>query len=105
MAEKDKDIDALFRDGLATHSEIPSPMGWEKLQGKLSEQKGGRTLPWRRIAATLLLLGGASTIWWYSVRMADKEMATLAEDYIQEEPESSIGQKDDEDIPSLSEEG
>lgn len=104
MAEKDKDIDALFRDGLARHSEIPSPIGWEKLQGKLSEQKGGRALPWRKMAATLLLLAGASTVWWYSIGMGDKEMETLAEDYIQEAPDSSIGQKDDGNIPSLSSE-
>lgn len=104
MAERDNDIDELFRDGLARHSEIPSPMGWEKLEGKLSERNGERPLPWRRMVATLLLLAGASIVWWYSVGMVDTKMETLAEDYIQEEPESSIDQTDGENIPSLSSE-
>src|SRR5690554_728199 len=103
MAEKDKDIDALFRAGLANHSETPSPNSWKQLQGRLSEQKNGRIVFWR-IAATILLLASATSIWWYGVRMTDGEMETLAEEYIQEKPSSSIGQKDDEDISSLSSE-
>lgn len=104
MAEKDKDIDALFRAGLANHSETPSPKSWKQLQGKLSEQKNGRIVFWRRIAATLLLLAGATSIWWYSVRMTDNEIKTLAEEYIQGEPGSSVSQKNEADVPSSSEE-
>ena len=105
MAEKDKDIDALFRAGLAHHSETPSPRSWQQLQGKLSEQKNG-SISWRSIAATILLLASATSIWWYSVRMTDRQMETLAEEYIQDEPNVSVSQKDDAAIQHLpSEEG
>src|SRR5690554_5924795 len=77
MAEEYKEIDRLYREKLEGHSVKPSPMAWEKLQGRMDQKKKG-ILPWMRIAASLLFLLGLTALLWLSVRQTHEELKTLA---------------------------
>lgn len=77
MAKENQDIDRIFREKLAANSVRPSPMAWEKLEGRLSRKKKG-IAPWMRIAVTLLLLFGLTALLWLSIQNAPKELDTVA---------------------------
>lgn len=90
MAEKFKDIDDLFREKLERHSVNPSPMAWEKLQGRLAQKKTPWA-PWIKIAASLVLLLGLTALLWLNVGQTNEEPEAVADKeptpaVIQEEP-------------------
>ncbi len=75
---KEKDMDRLFRDKLGAHSVQPSPLSWGKLEGRLSQRKKGAS-SWMRIAASLLLLGGLTTLLWWSLQNSQRQLETVAD--------------------------
>jgi hypothetical protein len=78
MAKDNQDIDRLFRDRLADHSVQPSPLAWDKLEGRLSQSKKAG-VPWMRIAASFLLMGGVAVLMWLSVPTAPEEPDIVAD--------------------------
>lgn len=75
---KEKDMDKLFRDKLASHSVQPAPLAWDKLESRLSRKKKaafGRM----RVAAAFLLLGGLAALLWLSVENTRQELDILAD--------------------------
>src|SRR5690554_2680071 len=78
MAEEYKDIDNLFREKLERHSVNPSPMVWEKLEGRLGQKKTP-IVPWIKIAASLVLLLGLTALLWLNVREIAEEPEAVAE--------------------------
>ena len=80
MAERHEDIDALFRNQLAGHSEKPSPQAWRKLEGKLHNEKKGLIIPWMKIAASFFLALGLVSLLWWSLRNTERELTTVAQE-------------------------
>ncbi|MEX2591683.1 MAG: hypothetical protein WD426_02830 [Anditalea sp.] len=78
MAEKYEDIDVLFREKLADHSEKPSPLAWEKLETRLSKRRKSPAF-WMGIAASFLLLMGLVSLLWFSIRATDEQLNTLTQ--------------------------
>src|SRR5690554_344405 len=78
MAEEYNDLDRLFREKLEGHSVNPSPIAWEKLQGRMAQKKKG--MAWIRIAASLLFLLGLTALLWLSVRESQQELEILADE-------------------------
>lgn len=56
-------IDKLFREKVGDNQVKPSNEAWEKLSTKLKKDKGGKELWYWYVAASLVLLAGASVIW------------------------------------------
>ena len=78
MAENNKEIDVLFRDKLAGHSEMPTPMAWERIQGRLDQKEKGGLAPWMRIAASVLLLGLGLAFIYYSLISSEYNPGRIA---------------------------
>jgi hypothetical protein len=78
MADKDKDIDVLFRKKLAEHAEEPTPLAWGKLEVKLSRERKG-IVPWRGMAASLLLGAGVVGLLYFSIQSTEKELTMIAQ--------------------------
>lgn len=78
MDENNKEIDVLFRDKLAGHSEMPTPMAWEKIQVRLDQKEKRGLVPWMRIAASVLLLGLGLAFVYYSLISSEKDPGMIA---------------------------
>src|SRR5690606_38467566 len=78
MAEEYNDLDRLFREKLEGHSVNPSPIAWEKLQGRMAQKKKG--MAWIRIAASVLFRLGLTALLWLSVRESQQELEILADE-------------------------
>lgn len=53
---KDNKIDDLFREKLAGHAKLPSPMAWEKLNNELTKKERTSTFLWWHKAAVIVLV-------------------------------------------------
>lgn len=67
MAKDYQDIDRLFRDKLRDHAVQPSPLAWDKLEGRMEKRKKKPLIISIRVAASLLLAGGLAALLWLSV--------------------------------------
>src|SRR5690606_40013921 len=67
MAKDYQDIDRLFRDKLRDHAVQPSPLSWDKLEGRMEKRKKRPLIISIRVAASLLLAGGLAALLWLSV--------------------------------------
>lgn len=99
MDEKREDIDVLFREKLADHSETPSPLAWEKLQDRLSKKRKGLPL-WMGIAASFLLLMGLISFLRLSIRSTDEQLNAIA----QKEAIPEITKKENSGVERIQEE-
>lgn len=94
MAENNKEIDVLFRDKLAEHSEMPTPMAWDRIQGRLDQKEKRGMALWMRIAASVLLLGLALTFIYYGLYGPENNPEMIAQK--QSVPDTKLG-----NIPAL----
>lgn len=81
MAKQDKKLDELFRNKLANHEINPSALAWEKLEGQLSQRRGGIYFPFMRIAASVVVLLGLAYLGWF-----------LSNDLVQEDIQVAINE-------------
>lgn len=97
MADQHKDIDILFRKKLADHGEQPTPLAWGKLEEKLSRERKG-IVPWRGMAASLLLVAGVVGLLYFSIQSTEKELNTIAQKWAVPETKADI-EPDIEPLP------
>lgn len=85
-------MDKLFRDGLYGYSPKAPPDGWQKLQNELSKSKRLPVIPvWLRIAASIILLAGATTLGWRYFTQSESEPNTqIAEEITVPEAPRSV---------------